>query len=163
MNEIIPFLEFCLNADNRPSAVVASRINVVMFSINPSSSEMLFPASCERKAIKTNATPANTRKMTDFLCCFWSKQIIFVFLFIDFVVQNTYGVWAFACLRPFQLVAWKLIFGWLFKSVVSINVWAVNVSCLVWLMDSLNSNVVLALVNCFNSSSGLRSILCLSH
>jgi hypothetical protein len=45
MNEIIPFLEFCLNADNRPSAVVASRINVVMFSINPSSSEMLFPAS----------------------------------------------------------------------------------------------------------------------
>ena len=44
--------------ENMPNAAVANSINVVIFSINPSSSDKIFPVSGEIVVLKNNMPPA---------------------------------------------------------------------------------------------------------
>ena len=81
---MIPLRGLPLNADKKPIIAVVSKINVVIFSINPSSSEMLLAASGDREAVNINATPASMRKIKCFGFMFDLCKSFLFFLVIEF-------------------------------------------------------------------------------
>ena len=52
--------------ENMPNTAVANSINVVMFSINPSSSDKIFPVSGERVVLRNSTPDESARNIKGF-------------------------------------------------------------------------------------------------
>ena len=64
----ILLLLFGFGMENMPNTTVANSINVVAFSINLSSSEILFPISGDRAVLRNSTPHASAKKIKSF--CF---------------------------------------------------------------------------------------------